>query len=354
MIQRRDFLGAATAAALCLTTRTGFATAPPANLLGWSSKEIQTVRHGKGKDKPVVTGVSLQSNGNLLAIVGDDHYISLYDIRSQQFVEHLKRHTDWVRTAKFSPDSSALFTGGNDHRLIRWETDQLTVPAFQVRRKDAIIKIAITSDSQKVASVGFSQDLVIHDAKTGVELSRFRCACNDNHSVAFSADDRLVAVGGRCGTIRVWDLESKAKIHELKAHRRRIRTLEFTAAGDLLSAGDDQIVRVNKLDNPTQSIVLPRHASKLFAVQTIAPSVIATSGSDNKIHIWNTQRGSEIGSLEKHTGTVSCLDMAQDVLVSGSFDTTVRIWTPDKDQLALATPRFIAPRANAPTTASFR
>ncbi len=354
MIQRRNFLGAATAAALCLTTRTGFAAAQPASLLGWSSKQIQTVRHRKGKDKPVVTGVSLQADGNLLAIVGDDHYVSLYDIRSQQFVEHLKRHTDWVRTAQFSPDSSALFTGGNDHRLIRWETDQLTTPAFQVRRKDAIIKIAITSDSKKVATVGFSRNLVIHDAKTGAEQSRFKCACDDNHSVAFSADDKLVAAGGRCGTIRVWDIESKAKIHELKAHRRRIRTLEFTPAGDLLSAGDDQMVRVNKLANPTQSIVLPRHASKLFAVQTIAPSVIATSGSDNKIHIWNTQRGSEVGSLEKHTGTVSCLDMAQDVLVSGSFDTTVRIWTPDKDQLANATPRFIAPNATAQTPASFR
>jgi len=115
----------------------------------------------------------------------------------------------------------------------------------------------------------------------------------------------------------------------------------------LISTGDDQSVRVNKLSNPALSMVLPRHASKLFAVQTLAPSVIATSGSDNKIHIWNTLRGSEIGSLEKHTGTVSCLDMAQDVLVSGSFDTTVRIWTPDPNELAVATPRFTTPPATA-------
>ena len=70
----------------------------------------------------------------------------------------------------------------------------------------------------------------------------------------------------------------------------------------------------------------------------ITPSVIATGGSDNKIHIWNTERQSEVGFLEGHTGTVSSIDMAQDILVSASFDTTVRIWKPTTDELAAVIP----------------
>lgn len=342
MIQRRQFLGAATAAAFCLTAQNSFA-APGSATLGWSSSVIQTVRHGNLKRKPVVTGVSLQRNGSLLAIVGDDHYISLYDIRSQQFVAHLKKHTDWVRSAKFSPDSTALFTCANDHRLVRWETDQLNKPTFSIQRKDAIIELAISNDSEKVATVGFNGDLVIHDAATGLPMERLKCPCNDNHAVAFSADGKMIAAGGRCGTIRVWDVESGRKKHEMKSHRRRIRTLEFTSDGNLISAGDDQIVKVNNLASDLLSVALPRQGTKLFAVKTIAPSVIATSGSDNKIHIWNTQRSSEIGVLSQHTGTVTSLDYAQDVLVSGSFDTTVRIWTPDPDELAAAAPS-VAPQ----------
>lgn len=357
MIQRRQFLGAATAAAFCLTARNSFAAPASARALGWSSSVVQTVRHGNLKRKPVVTGVSLQRNGSLLAIVGDDHYISLYDIRSQQFVAHLKKHTDWVRSAKFSPDSKALFTCSNDHRLIRWETDQLSKPTFNMQRRDAIIELAISNDSEKVATVGFNGDLVIHDAATGVPMSKLKCPCNDNHAVAFSADDKMIAAAGRCGTIRVWDVDSGKKKHEIKSHRRRIRTLEFTADGSLISAGDDQIVKVNNLGSDLLTVALPRHAAKLFAVKTIAPSVIATSGSDNKIHIWNTQRGSEIGVLGQHTGTVTSLDFAQDVLVSGSFDTTVRIWTPNPDELAvttpLAAPQFVNPMI-APSASATR
>ena len=345
MIQRRQFLGAATAAAATLTglSARAVSAATAAGSLGWQSKVIQTVKHGNLKRKPVVTGVSLQPNGNLLAIVGDDHYVSLYDIDGQRFVEHLKKHTDWVRSAKFSPDSKALFTCANDRRLVRWETDKLNQPTYSVQRRDAVIEMAISSDSQKIATVGFNEDLIVHDAETGGRIAVMKCPCDDNHAVAFSADDKMIAAAGRCGTIRVWDTETEEKVHEIKAHRRRIRSLEFTEDGDLISAGDDQIVKINKLKNGAQTMVLPRQATKLFAVKTIAPSVIATSGSDNKIHIWNTLRGSEIGMLDKHTGTVTSLDLAQDVLVSGSFDTTVRIWTPDPVEIAIATPVFISP-----------
>ena len=350
MIQRRQFLCAATAAALLASGNKSSAntTFHPASALSWKSEVIQTVRHGRNPKVPVVTGVSLQKAGNLLAIVGDDHYVSLYDIRSRQFVQHLKEHVDWVRSAKFSPDGKSLFTCGNDHRLVRWEIDELTSPAFTSERSDAIIQIAVSNDSRKIASVGFCDTLIIHDAATGSKIQRLKCRCNDNHAVAFSNDDSMVAAGGRCGTIRIWNVNTGELIHEIKAHRRRIRSLDFNADGELVSASDDQRIRINKLDAIASSIVLPRHASKLFAISNMTAKVLATGGSDNKVHIWNTQRGSEIGSLEGHTGTVSCLDYQQGLLVSGSFDTTVRIWTPKQDELARKirpnNPQFVSPK----------
>ena len=348
MIQRRQFLCAASAAALLASTRSSSANPTSANSgLAWKSEVVQTVRHGNNPKQPVVTGVSLQKAGNLLAIVGDDHYVSLYDIRSRQFVQHLKKHVDWVRSAKFSPDGKALFTCGNDHRLIRWEIDEMASATFTSERSDAIIQIAISNDSSKIASVGFCNTLIVHDAKSGAKIETLQCSCDDNHAVAFSKDDSMIAAGGRCGTIRVWEVESGKMIHEVKAHRRRIRSLEFTAEGELVSASDDQRIRINKLDSIASSVVLPRHASKLFAASNMTEKVLATGGSDNKIHIWNTQRGSLIGSLEGHTGTVSCLDYQQGLLVSGSFDTTVRIWTPKQDELAEMirpnSPLFVAP-----------
>jgi len=51
------------------------------------------------------------------------------------------------------------------------------------------------------------------------------------------------------------------------------------------------------------------------------------SGSwDGTIRIWNTETYEEISTLEGHTGSVSCLTHHENKLYSGSFDKTIRVW----------------------------
>ena len=119
MIQRRQFLGAIGAS--CLTAGSfasqAFAHGPIVDDLNWRCDVIKTIGHGRGYRSPVVTGVSLQPHGNLLAIVGDDHHVGIFDHVGQQYVDHLGIHTDWVRATRFSPDGKSLATAGNDRTV---------------------------------------------------------------------------------------------------------------------------------------------------------------------------------------------------------------------------------------------
>ena len=122
---------------------------------------------------------------------------------------------------------------------------------------------------------------------------------------------------------------------EFKAHRQRIRTIEFTANQQIVSAGDDQIVRVTNPLDPKNSRSLPRHSSKFYATKLLSDNLIATSGSDNRIHIWQLTDLQELGSLRGHTGTVTSLDYSGNQLVSGSYDTHVRIWSAERNTSAV-------------------
>ena len=331
MIKRRHFLGSVAAfLATPAVSRLSAASAPGAastGTLNWQNDVIETVPHNSARRSPVVTGVSLQpAGGDLLAIVGDDHYICLYDIKEQRYIEHLNNHTDWIRTAKFSPDGTKLATGGNDRRLLLWSDDRWGRPVIQKRHPSAIIECAFSNDGKKLATVGFESALRIYDPKTGKKIQQLRCVCPDNHAVAFSADDKLIAAGGRCGTIRVWDLETGNTRTQFKAHKKRIRSIEFTAEGNLVSASDDQRIQITDIRNPQAPRSLPRHASKLYSMALLSDGLLATGGSDNQIHIWNLDQLEEVGPLKGHTGTVTCLDHASDKLVSGSYDTHVRLW----------------------------
>jgi len=329
MIQRRQFIGSLAALFATSSALPRPASAEPFNSaegLNWRCDIIRTVAHNRAQRNPVVTGVSLQPGGNLLAIVGDDHYVCIYDTIGKRYTEHLKSHSDWVRTAKFSPNGTLLATAGNDRELKIWATGIWSKPVIKKRHPEAIIESAFSNDGSKLATVGFERTLRVYDTKSGQLTQNFTCACRDNHAVAFSNDGTTLAAGGRCGTIRVWNLATQAQVAQFKAHKQRIRSIQFTAEGKIVSASEDQMIRITDPSNPQGGTTLPRHASKLYSTALLTSGLLATGGSDNQIHIWNLRGLKEVGPLKGHTGTVSCLDYSSGQLVSGSYDTEVRLW----------------------------
>ncbi len=338
MIQRRQFL--ATAAGLttaAVLTRKGRADAVGRNL-NWYCDTIETVAHTKSHRRPVVTGVALQKTGDLLAIVGDDHYVCIYDLLQKKITQHSKHHQDWVRASQFSPDGKRLATAGNDRKLIITDVDDIAHPVIEKRHPEAIIALAYSNDGSKLATVGFERKLRIYDAKTGQRIAEQNCDCTDNRCVAFSADDQMIAVGGRSGKIKVWLTDGMNEIATYKKHRQRVRSIAFTANDQILSAGEDQVIKLTDPRDPDAAKETQRLGAKLFATQIIDRGFFATGGSDNHIHIWNTSAMAALGSLTGHTGTVSCLDAKENMLVSGSYDASVRIWRTEMDSSAMKLP----------------
>ncbi|MFT5302305.1 MAG: WD40 repeat protein [Mariniblastus sp.] len=335
MIERRQFLGSVAAFCVATTSLPRVASASTSSIdLNWQSTVIETIAHSSAERNPVVTDVSLQPGGSQLAIVGDDHFVCIYDTQANQYIQHLGQHTDWIRTARYSPNGSRLATAGNDRTMLIWSTENWLAPAISKRNPEAIIELAFTHDGTKIATVGFESKLRLFDVQSGDEMRQFELPCPDNHAVAFSNDDRYVAAGGRSGTVRVWDMQSGRKHSEFKAHRQRIRSLDFTSDGKIVSASDDQFVKITDPANPTNIQSFRRHASKLYATALLGGDLIATGGSDNKIHIWQLKTKQELGTLSGHTGTVSCLDYSKSQLVSGSFDTHVRLWRTEQNTSA--------------------
>lgn len=336
MIQRRHFLGtAAVGLAHFAMPQRSFALTADADLprLNWRCDVIETTPHTRSRRNPVVTGVDVRAAGDLIAVVGDDHFVFLYDIAKERFTHQARQHSDWVRAAKFSPEGTQLATAGNDRRLLIANVDDLETPVVEKKHPVAVIDIAYSDDGSKIATVGFDAKLRIFDARGGQKIGEMGCACNDNHAVAFSRDGKWIAAGGRSGTIKVWEAETQSQIASFKNHRQRVRSLRFTDDRKILSVADDQRICLTDPTLPGAAIKLPRQSGKLFAAQLLGNEFFATSGSNNLITLWSLADMSAIGLLKGHTGTVSCLTAADGILVSGGFDTTFRIWKPELDTI---------------------
>ena len=68
--------------------------------------------------------------------------------------------------------------------------------------------------------------------------------------------------------------------------------------------------------------------AKVYAVAFLDNHRLATGGTDDRVTIWDLDNQQPISQLVGHTGTVAALacDSTGNVLVSGSYDTTLCIW----------------------------
>jgi WD40 repeat protein len=155
---------------------------------------------------------------------------------------------------------------------------------------------------------------------------------------------RIVVAAGMNGTVRVWDVETRALRATLTGHDHVVRSV---AAGRspyggtmIVSGGDDRTVRVWDASTRTAETPAPRHNPLVVAA---GPKVVASGGDDGTVCLRDTDTGRLVSVLTGHVGKVwgvaqGTLPDGTAVIASGGEDGTVRLWDTDTGR-----PRTVLP-----------
>lgn len=295
--------------------------------LNWQSSVIQVPVENQQDTPPVITTVGIHPDGRTLAIAGDDHAIYLWNLAEGKVVQRLLSHTDWVHTLAFSPHGKALATAGADRQVIFWDVETGSKLYVFQSHIHPITKIAWSHNGAQIAGLGFEDRLRIYDTQTR-RLSRdLTCPCHDMRAIEYSPDDSLLAAGGRDGVVRIWKVADGSHVADYPAHRHRIRALTFSPDGGfLVSTGEDRKIHVRQIADKAEDFKLPDCPAKALSLAFYGPHQLAIGCSDNLIRLYDVAARTELGKLSGHTGSVAALAARGNILVSGSFDATVRVW----------------------------
>lgn len=300
------------------------------NTLRWRVSKISLKRETDKNDAPVVTGISINPVDAECALVGDDHLVRIYNTDIEKNVAVLEAHTDWVRAVQFDLQGEKLFSAGNDHKIMVWtrDADQRYSHRVFAEERRATTAMAVSHDNKYLVSVGFGGQLNVYEIETGQRVKQLACPSEDMRTVTFSPVENLIAAGGRSGEVRVWHLDSGEKVRDFQPHQLRIRGLEFTRDGKaVISCSEDRtiaITHVNKVIEPSR--ISEKLGHKLMSLSVIDADRFAVGGTNNLVTIWNIADMTRAGKLAGHVGTVSAIDCADGILVSGGYDTEIRVW----------------------------
>lgn len=153
------------------------------------------------------------------------------------------------------------------------------------------------------------------------------------NTLTYTPDGQRIITCADDGKIKVWDVNSGFCIVTFTEHTSGVTACEFSKRGNVLfTTSLDGSVRAWDLIRYRNFRTFTTPTRLGFSSIAVDPSgevVCAGSLESDQIHIWSVQTGQLLDQLAGHEGPVSTLAFSPDgtILVSGSWDNTVRLWS---------------------------
>jgi len=168
------------------------------------------------------------------------------------------------------------------------------------------------------------------DAAIGLDV------CN----ICISGDRRQLAIGHRTGTVEIWAIDptssTAAFLYPIVTHTRAIGCLAFSPDDRRLAIGDyDRGLSIWTLAT-RQSRLCKGHAAAIESVAFANSGRVLVSGSyDRTVRFWDSTSGALLHTVTDASTSIEALCFLPDrcALVSGNRDRRVRLWNFDLEDL---------------------
>ncbi|TFI54554.1 NACHT domain-containing protein [Mastigocladus laminosus UU774] len=234
-------------------------------------------------------------------------------------------------------------SGYDFSNLAVWQADLRSVNLHNVNFAHAdLAKCVFAETLGGIHSVAFSPDgklLAMGDTDNQVHIyqvadGKQQLVCTGHTdwvwSVSFSPDGKVLASGGKDQTIKLWDVNTGDCLATLQGHSSGISSVAFAPKGNTIaSASEDQTVKLWDAHTGKCLKSLLGNNSRVLSI-AFSPNgqTLASGYQDQTVKLWDVSTGKCLKTLQGHYGGVWSVSFSPDgqTLASGSHDRTVRLW----------------------------
>ena len=320
-----------------------------AEIMGSGSQQVY-----EGAGVPLFA-VAVSPDGRLLAAVGENSTVVLFDVKSGALRQRLEGHSKYVRDVVIQPQGAWLASTGDDLKIIRWSLPSGDKPAEQLQAWEApanVWSLAVSPDGMLLASGDTDGIISLWQAETGELVRRLKGHSKQisaSVGLAFSPSGKLLASGSYDDTARVWDVGTGKTLQVLKGHNGHVQGVAFSPDEKrIATSSNDKRLALWEVESGQQLQVFDGHQNAAVCVAIVprrppintdpaggegyAPLLVSAS-QDRTLRVWDTDSGVTLRVLQGHTAGVlkiavhTAPGVGQGMQIfSASNDGTVRRW----------------------------
>jgi len=242
----------------------------------------------------------------------------------------LSGHTDFIRSANYSPDGMRIVTASLDNTARIWDARTGTQIAVLAGHGDRVNSAAYSPDGSHVVTASSDKTVRIWDARTGTQLNEFSGHGDRVISAAYSPDGNQIVIASYGRTARILDTRTGTQLAELFGHGATVTSAVYSPDGaKIVTASFDHTARIWDAHSGKQLAELTGHEATVeFAAFSPDSTRVVTASADKTARIWDARTGAQISVLSGHTATVESAAYSPDGtrVVTASDDKTVRTW----------------------------
>ena len=241
----------------------------------------------------------------------------------------LRGHEKQVNSVAFCPEQHLLASGGDDYKIILWNTESGEKLRVLTGHTGSVRSVAFSPDGKMLASGSDDSTVIIWSVPTGEPLV-LKGHDNGVNSVAFGQGGRILASSSFNGPIIIWDTGTGQQLRKLSGHSDAVSSMAFDRNGNILASAsyDKSIILWNAATGARVGKPLTG-ASLALTVVAVSPNGerVASDGEDKSIILWDVAKGQR-STLIGHSKSVKGLAFSPDgtKLASGGEDRFVILW----------------------------
>ena len=304
------------------TAITGLASSPWAPVLAVAGQKQVVLYHSdtldllgvlpfKDEESYQPEDIKFSRNGKLV-VVGGGHAakagrVMVFDVTTGERIITVGsgQEFDSALGADISPDQSKIVIGGPSRMVKIFSTKDGSVLYKMKKHTDWVTAAAFSPNGEWLASADRNGGIVIWDADNGLEIHTLAGHKSAVTALCWRFDSKLLASVSEDGSAKIWEMQEGKQARTWNPHPSGALSISYTHDGRLLTCGrDNQVAAWSADGTKLKSFEFTNELPVRATFTHDGERVVATDWTGD-VTVWDTKTGKRVGELAANPPTIA-------------------------------------------------